>query len=182
VRQDTGCPELLRDVAAIQAGGGSGNILADTFRWVKSRLQFVMDEQNAAPLQPAYTNPIVEVLVRPRDVSAAGRPIGDCDDYTMYGAALLRTQGVPVNIATVAADPTDPKVFSHVYVVAYPGGVRTPMDFSHGDYVGWETDHAYRYQEWEVDVPTKASVGASAALLALGIGYWLYTKTKTKRN
>ena len=170
VREDTGTPEIQADARAIRTGG-SGDLVADTFQWVRSRMSFVRDESTAYPLQQYTSNPIVEVLIRPRDMSVARRAQGDCDDFTDYGAALLRANGVKVNLVTVAQyDHT----FSHVYVAAYPGGKRLPVDFSHGPQPGWEYENPSRFKEWELDVPTGSGLGGLAvlaALIAAGIYY-----------
>jgi hypothetical protein len=59
---------------------------------------------------------------------------------------------VKAKFVTVAADPRMPGQWSHVYVVAYLGGKRVPLDTSHGDYPGWEaSEYVTRRQEWDVD-------------------------------
>ena len=40
---------------------------------------------------------------------------GDCDDATILICSLLGTIGIPCRIVTIAADPTSPQEFSHVY-------------------------------------------------------------------
>jgi hypothetical protein len=145
---DSTSPEVLR---AAQASVQSGDPVQDVWDWVKARMRFVRDEATAEPLQGWYRDPIVETLVRPRDMAVLQGPQGDCDDFSMYGASLLLAKGVPVAFCTVAADPQAPTVFSHVYLVAYPWGCRVPMDLSHGSYPGWETTMALRKQEWPVE-------------------------------
>jgi hypothetical protein len=40
---------------------------------------------------------------------------GDCDDATMLICSLCGTIGIPCRIVTIAADPSSPREFSHVY-------------------------------------------------------------------
>lgn len=40
---------------------------------------------------------------------------GDCDDATILICSLLGTIGIPSRIVTIAADPSSPREFSHVY-------------------------------------------------------------------
>lgn len=141
--------------------------------WVKDRVRFVRDEEITYPWQEQNTHPVVEALIRPVDMIAMceggrGGPgcqrIGDCDDFSMYTAALLTAAGVEAKFATVAANPESTD-FSHVYVVAYPNGVRVPMDTSHGSHPGWETGQGSRIQEWPI-----GGGGGLLFLLALGVG------------
>lgn len=148
VVEDAPSPEVGRALA--EARAYEADPVAQVFWWVKSRLRFVNDEELAAPWQ----NPdIVEVLIRPRDMySLDGLRRGDCDDYVMMGAAMLVRLGVPVSFVTVAADGRDPSRFSHVYLAAYPAGIRIALDASEGDQPGWEVPAAqtYRREEWPV--------------------------------
>jgi hypothetical protein len=60
-----------------------------------------------------------------RDDAAALMQIraGDCDDFTTLFAALAGTIGIPTRAVTIAADPSAPHDFSHIYPEAeiYPG-------------------------------------------------------------
>lgn len=133
------------------------NPVRAVFWHVKRQLSFMRDEDQAIPIQPNHDIPIVEVLVRPVDMAAACggggncRRIGDCDDYSMYAAALLLNLGVPVSFVTLAADDANPTRYSHVYLAAYPGGERIALDVSHGQYPGWEAPNRYgKREEWPV--------------------------------
>ena len=94
---------------------------------------------------------IVEVLIRPLDILSSPTKIGDCDDYSMLAASLLLAGGIPCKFCTVAADGSGN--WSHVYIVAYPDGKRYPLDTSHGEYPGWETERSARRKEWPMMVP-----------------------------
>ena len=130
--------------------------LQAVFDHVKGRVAFQLDDTIAGPVYPllgSHPPSVVEVLIRPVDMAGetAGH-VGDCDDFAMYTAALLLNLGIPCSFVTIAADPTDPSRFSHVYVAAYPGDGRgrVAMDTSHGDGPGWESPRQFRIQEWPV--------------------------------
>lgn len=169
--EDSQSPTIRQDVAQCAAG----DPLDDTWSYLSRRegrrsMQFVRDEQTGAPFADiGRWNPIVETLMRPCDQATCPAPQGDCDDFSMYGAAHLLARGVPVSYCTVAADGADPTIYSHVYLVAYPrsgkyAGRRVPVDLSHGPYVGWETENRFgKRTEWPVD-------GCSPVLRMLGVG------------
>lgn len=153
------------------------------WRWIKSRVRFQDDEITGRPVHsrllqlgnPNY--PVVETLTRPRDLIAmngTGGRVGDCDDYSMYGAALLLALGKPARFVTVAADPSQPDAYSHVYLATEDrDGNRFPLDISHGPYPGWEVQNRFgKRDEW--------TVGGSwlgLALAAAGI-YLVYLLVK----
>lgn len=152
-------PQVSAQAAQAIAYGGGADPVQAVFNHVKGQMSFVRDEVIAMPMQPNHDVPIVEVLVRPVDMAtmcAGGqcRRMGDCDDYSMYAAALLMNLGVDVSFVTLAADPADPARYSHVYVAAYPegrGGPRVALDVSHGKYAGWEAaDQFGKKREWPV--------------------------------
>lgn len=152
VQEDYNSPEIRK---AVYESVLSGDPVYDTFRAVKQRMQFVSDEATVRPVQEVSQLPVVEALTRPKDMARLRYKRGDCDDFVMYGAALLTAQGVPVSFVTVAADPGAPETWSHVYLAVYPesgpyAGRRIPLDISHGPYVGWETGQAFRRQEWPI--------------------------------
>lgn len=144
------------------------NPLGAVHSFVSRRLRFRNDEEITQPFESLLPRPsldggktgdyFVECLKRPVDVSTefarTGQPVeGDCDDYSMYCAALLKALGINCAFATVGASSKDPSVYSHVYVVAYIDGHRIPMDCSHGKYAGWEVfppNCGVKYAEWVV--------------------------------
>jgi transglutaminase-like putative cysteine protease len=161
VLEDAGSDEVLRAIA--EARAYEADPVAQVFWWVKSRLRFVHDEDLAAPWGSAD---IVEVLIRPRDMySLDALRRGDCDDYVMMGAAMLARLGIAVHFVTVAAEPDDPGRFSHVYLAAYPGGVRIPLDASHGPRPGWEVSRVWRRREWPV---RESALGKVVGMVLLG--------------
>lgn len=162
VVEDMASPAIRRD--ALEAiGGVDPSTLTQTeraqrvFQYVKGRLTFTGDEGLAGMggFNDDPGAPVVEVLIRPRDMAVmceggGCRRVGDCDDFSMYTAALLGALGVRSSFVTVAADQAEPDRFSHVYVAAYPDGQRVPMDTSHGAHIGWEVDGVTRSEEWPI--------------------------------
>jgi transglutaminase-like putative cysteine protease len=125
--------------------------------WVKQRLTFVPDEVTAQFL-PRSEWPVIEVVVRPKDILRSVGA-GDCDDYSCLLASMLVTMGIPCSFVTVAADDEVPGQYSHVYVAAYFGGRlvdlprlgRIALDSSHGHIPGWETPNKFgKRTEWVV--------------------------------
>jgi hypothetical protein len=171
--EDAKSPEIQQDVSRAWQ---TGEPISDTYAYIKDRLRFVRDEVTAAPFQAQYSSPIVETLVRPRDMAVLEVPQGDCDCFSMYGAAHLLARGIPCAFVTVAADDGDPTAFSHVYLVAYPtsgpyAGQRVPLDLSHGQYPGWEVANRFgKRTEW----PVNSSSDVLLLGLALGGAYLLY--------
>ena len=177
---DAYSPALHRDVYQAWL---SDDPITDTWRYLNRgsgirAMRFARDEQTAQPLQSGEWRPIVDALIRPVDQATAEAPLGDCDDFAMYAAAPLLARGVPCSFVTVAADPQDPGIYSHVYLAAYPStgafaGQRVPLDFSHGSRPGWETENIYgKRREWPVgDSPANNSREIAALLLFAGAAF-----------
>ena len=81
----------------------------------------------------------LQLLISPDELLKMAAPKGDCAVFTCLICAMLDQLGVPWEIVTVAVDPNQPDVFSHVYprAVLQPGYC-LPLDASHGKYPGWE--------------------------------------------
>lgn len=148
-------------------------------------IRFQRDEKTGEGMAGTEENPLIEVIVRPRDMARyvdAGMAIGDCDDFSMYCAAMLEAVGVPCKFVTVAADGRDPEQFSHVYVAAYPRGgdgsrVRVPVDASHGEYPGWEVENRFgKREEWAISGGCRllglASLAAITLIASGAYGLW----------
>ena len=129
---------------------GCGDTIAAIHRWVRSSCRFVHDDRTSAWLQPFDQRPIVEILLRPVEMLHFRR--GDCDDFSMLAASMLLAAGVECNFVTVAAHPSTPEDFTHVYVAAaYPAtGRRIAVDASHGPQLGWEAPSYGKRVEWPV--------------------------------
>lgn len=181
VREDCQAPAVMRD--ALEAMGTPDwsqlpqrERVSRVFYYVKGKVRFVGDELLAAGTGMEESGPpVVEVLIRPRDMAVlcdktACQRMGDCDDFAMYTAALLSALGVKCAFVTVAADESQPQLFSHVYVAAYTDeGERIPLDTSHGPEPGWETERSTRIQEW----PIEGAVSTTFLVAGLVLAYLL---------
>jgi len=164
-REDAGSPEIQRELRNALRSYPQLSPLEAIFRWGKTHTRFLNDVDIVTPiaggLKGVGNHPIIETLVRPRDLVIMAQPTEDCDGHAMYGASMLMAAGVPPSdiwFVTVAADPADPTQFSHVYLAAMLNGVRVPIDISHGDYPGWEVPAARRYRvaEWSLNSPMES--------------------------
>jgi hypothetical protein len=171
---DAANPEFQAHAAEIFTGVPASGILPRAFDHVKRSIQFQRDEHIGLGFAGGSPDDLVEVIIRPLDMARyvdQGIATGDCDDFAMYVAALLMTQGIPCKFCTVAASGAAPDQYSHVYAVAYPpNGERVPMDASHGDYPGWEVPNKYgKLKEWSADgSPSLLSLAALAGAVWLG--------------
>jgi len=120
------------------------------FWWIKHHVKFRLDE--GAMLQIGEANQ-QDLLIAPHVLVRMPNPSEDCDGFTMLGAALLTILGVPVVIATVAVDPSDPSRWSHVFLCAIVNGRVLPIDSSHGKAPGWMVPRGRitRFQTWKLD-------------------------------
>jgi len=154
----------------------------------KGGIRFQQDEEIGAGVGGLGEGDVIETIIRPQDMARyvdQGIACGDCDDFSMYQAALLEALGVPCAFVTVGADSRMPDQFSHVYVAAYPKDgngepVRVALDASHGDYPGWEVPNRFgKYQEWAVGSPEMFSAAWVGNAVLQGIfvaGLWWLVK------
>lgn len=174
--------DQLKPLAYSVAGQGSkAQQTQNVWGHVRGAIQFTRDEQTgvrADGLSIGGGDPtaIVEVIIRPVDMARyidQGIAIGDCDDFSMYLAALLTALEIPCAFCTVAASAMAPNQYSHVYVVAYPDGQRVPCDASHGQYCGWEVENRFgKRTEWPVYDKTRMFLGNLFVNAALVAGVW----------
>lgn len=96
----------------------------------------------------------LQLLIRPDALLKMREPKGDCAVFTTLICAMLDCAGIPWEIVTIACDPRQPGIYSHVYPrVVLPDGRRLVMDASHGKYPGWEVpaEHTTAKQIWNQD-------------------------------
>ena len=120
------------------------------FWWAKHTVK-VLPHSKFKALLAAYPAKR-QLLVIPEVVLRAPSPAGDCSTFSMLIAAMLESLGAQWELVTVAADPQDPKLYSHVFVRAVlRDGSRVTLDGSHGKYPGWEVPraHQFRRQVWD---------------------------------
>lgn len=153
-RKDATHPDLRQAayLATAAAAGDARQEAAAIHAWIRGRVRFVDDSQLAG-FRPAPAD--AEVLVRPIDLLAMPDPQGDCDDSSMLCAAMLRAVGIPAGFKTVAANPRDPEVYSHVYTVALLPDGPLPLDCSTQRGVdprpGWEVRAAGKNRLWPLE-------------------------------
>ncbi len=155
-REDSQNPIVRR--AAYEAIGSERNERSQAeavHGWIRAHVRFIEDAELA---QGVSSDPHqAEVLIRPVDLLTMPRPEGDCDDFSMLCAAMLRALGIRAWFKTVAAAVEDPEHYSHVYVVADVPGGPLPLDCSHGAYPGWEVQRAGKARLWPVEQPASTS-------------------------
>jgi hypothetical protein len=120
------------------------------FWWAKHYVKAVPHSQFKA-LLAAYPEKR-QLLVAPEVVLRAPNPAGDCSTFSMFLASMLESLGIGWELVTVAVDPEDPSLYSHVFVRAvFADGRRITLDGSHGKYPGWEVPRAHqlRRQVWD---------------------------------
>jgi hypothetical protein len=184
--EDSSCPEIQAEAQALRQiyGNDPRSLVCGVWETVRGKIQFLRDESLAVPLESfmsrTYSDgspvtPIVEILIRPRDMSnLQTSKMGDCDDYSMYSASLLIALGIPTCFVTIAGDQSNPNIFTHVYVSAYPtSSNRVAVDASHGPYCGWEVQRpGGRKQEWPVN-GSGGQVGNWGPVLAMAAAGFL---------
>jgi hypothetical protein len=178
---------VIQQAAANALDLGGGDPISGVWKAVKPHIRFRQDYDIAADLDlsdAAYARAsgqskqdLVETFIPPavqaQLIQMRGQGIEDCDGFTMYGACLLSALGVPVSMCTVSAERDRPRLFSHVYLVAYWNGMRIPMDLSHGPYPGWECPNLGRMREWVVSADTLRPSMLLPILIAAGVGLYL---------
>lgn len=152
----------IRRIAEQLRGKDDADTIGRVWSWIRARVRFVPDRQVAEPISTSPT--VAEVLIRPVDMVRMRDAQGDCDDFSMLGAALFRALGIPAVFVTVAADPAVPDQYSHVYLLVAGRG----FDSSHGGFVGWECPNKFDKKTlWSVE--TGMPLTASAGLGGLGL-------------
>lgn len=163
----------------------TGDPIEDCWQWLSRKdgvrgMRFIHDEDTTRPWGDIGRWDPVEALIRPVDQARLNPPQGDCDDFSMYGAAYLLARGVPCAFVTVAADGQNPDLYSHVYLAAYPQtgpqtGRRIPLDLSHGPHAGWETENRFgKRREWPIR--QEDSLLTIAVVGIAGIVVWLLAR------
>lgn len=132
-----GNAEQYNDMAAARA----------VYDWVRRNIRYVPDPVSKETVRPA------DVILR---VSA-----GDCDDINgVLIPSLLGTIGIPTRLVTVAADPSMPDQFTHVYCEALIDNRWIALDSARvGAAFGLAPETVYRRQYWTLNAPDRPQVG-----------------------
>jgi hypothetical protein len=87
----------------------------------------------------------------------------------MLLAAMLESLGVSWELVTVAVEPSEPGLYSHVFVRAIlADGGRVTLDGSHGKYPGWEVPRAHQFRRQVWNMAGEPIEDAAPVLSALG--------------
>lgn len=152
-------------LAAQLRGATDRQTIANIWNWIRARLQFVDDSVIG---ERAGLGSIHELLIRPADIVHMQPAQGDCDDFSMLGAALLTACNIPAQFVTVAAAPEAPNEYTHVYLLADG----TPFDSSHGQWIGWEVPNTFnKRQEWGLNGVPMERVHRRMGLSGLGADF-----------
>ncbi len=143
--------------AAQQFGGLSGGndaqaLAGAAWWWCKTFVKFVHHEFIIRQLLGEAGH--LQGLISPEVLVRMDRPKDDCAIFSECVAAFLGVYGIPYEFVTVAVNPDEPEIFSHVFLYAVmPDGSRLPLDASHGDYPGWQvpSSRVSRRQVWDAD-------------------------------
>lgn len=102
------------------------------FYWARDNVQFVQDEELLYhELGVPVPDLDKELLIVPPLLLRMPVPMGDCDDYSLLIASMLLAAGMQPWWVTVAADQTEPKRFSHIYL-----DVRLADEWEHDPFTG----------------------------------------------
>lgn len=145
-------PVVWRASAAALTSPVGGDPYSQIWYWVKRCVRFVHHQK----LLQRWLNKAdeLQLLISPEALLRMEHPQGDCAVFTTLICGLCDCAGIPWEIVTVAVDPRQPEIFSHVYPRAVlPDGRRLPLDASHGKYPGWEVPRSrvLLLQVWSAD-------------------------------
>lgn len=126
-------------LAGVRAFDWMGEARA-VYNWVRQHIRFTRDVRGKETLHAA------------NDIVRLG--IGDCDDFTILICSLMGTIGAKCSIITVASDPRDPDLFSHVYPEVSINGRWVTMDAARRDpRFGLAPANYYRKRRWDAVSP-----------------------------
>lgn len=169
-REDSRSPIVRRaaaEAASQAADNSTAAIAAAVWKWIRAHVVFQLDSTTAAPV--TSTPDQAELLIRPIDLLTMPQPAGDCDDQSMLCAAMLRALGIDSAYKTVAADPSAPDLYSHVYVVADTPEGTIALDCSHGPHSGWEVQPVGKTRTWRMEAMHQLGSIDWGALLQTGV-------------
>jgi hypothetical protein len=155
-------PEIRRQALAIVKSVPSRDQqgeLAAILQWVKSNIAF------RGELFETLQTPLVTLQLE----------AGDCDCQNILMSALLLVLGYKVRFSTVAADPTAPRAFSHVYLEVFKRstGEWVPLDPTvPRSTPGWSPQNVFRRQAWRAmgnlgDDPAPGKLSTQDRIFAL---------------
>ncbi len=132
--------QILR-AAGVDGFDRAGKLRA-LYDWVKANILYVED-----PIGPFGPKETIRPVRATLDLRA-----GDCDDFTNLFAALAGTIGFSTEAVTIAADPSAPEEFSHIYPMAEANpGEWIALDAARpGAAFGVEPPYFFRKRVWSL--------------------------------
>lgn len=100
------------------------------YRWVQSHMRYTPDATAPDEVDVLHAADVLLELIERQGYAA-----GDCDDYVILLAAMLKALGLAPSFVVVSQRPD--QLFEHVYLSVYLSG-RIAMDAIHGQPLGWE--------------------------------------------
>lgn len=140
---------------------GAADLAAAAWYWCKTYIRFVHHESLLR--RHLGESGHLQGLISPDALLRMDRPEGDCAIFTDCLCSFLRVYGVPYEIVTVAVNPEEPEIYSHVFAYAVlEDGTRLALDASHGTHPGWQVPSAAvtKRQAWDADGNRVADRGA----------------------
>jgi hypothetical protein len=124
-------------------------IAESCYWWAKHELKFIHHSR----LIDIWLNERdqLQLLISPDVLVRMDQMFGDCAIYSMLLCAFLDVLNVPWELVTLAVNPQQPDIFSHVYPRAVlQNGRRLALDASHGRFPGWSVPakDIFRSQVW----------------------------------
>jgi hypothetical protein len=156
--------------------GGNADLARAVWWWCKYSVK-KLPHQEFKAIVSAFPEK-KQLIIDPSALLSMAKWIGDCSTFTMLVCSLLKCLGVPYDLVTVAVDPREPQLYTHVYPEAIlEDGARLPLDASHGPYPGWQvpSSDVFRYQCWDsegnpVPSPRAAPSRLQAYIRRVGLG------------
>lgn len=120
------------------------------FWWAKKHVTYTPEETLEAPFKMnlELDEQLDQAITPPDDLLAMPKPQGDCPDFSMLVAAMLRVLQIECAFKTIAADSTQPQAFSHIYTVALLPEGAYPLDASNAPAPGVEYSKPFKTKVW----------------------------------
>lgn len=130
-------PEIVKAAAALMNAGPRSPRLYTIrlFHWLRERVRFKADPPGVELVR--HPSQLVE------EIGRGGLALGDCDDRSTLGAAMLLAAGIPAAFLVIGRDPRAD--MEHVYFAARLGGRWIPLDPQETDTPGHQKAHARRW-------------------------------------
>lgn len=122
VEESARYPEVKRVAVLATQGCGPvafGCFVRKIYDFVKARMRYVPDTHEVEEITAPW--------VHARRFLSEGASYGDCDDFSVVEAALLKSVGVPVRL-TVIASPKHGGFYDHVRAEANVAGQWIPLE------------------------------------------------------